>query len=166
MASKHVNILERRTLELRARDEALANALKAYSERSKEQGGADMANRAGSPDKSKARLKVVRAVTTMMKLAKVHAQAETHAEPKRNSVESKRHAKRRATILPGSGHTEGGTENLPTGERKSVHKQSGRGEKLASVPSFRKFAASSAGRGTSLKVSSLLEFCYKVPMPV
>ncbi|GAQ91505.1 Similar to cAMP/cGMP-dependent protein kinase [Klebsormidium nitens] len=152
MASKHVNILERRTMELRARDEALANALKAFSERSKEHGGADAADRPGSSGKNKARLKVVRAVATIMKLAKVHVQADVVA-PKRDSVESKKHSKRRATIDPGSGHPEGSPENLPGGERRPSHKPNGHSEKLTAVPSFRKFAASSATRGSGLKDS-------------
>eukprot|EP00243_Klebsormidium_subtile_P006619 TRINITY_DN2849_c0_g1_i1.p1 TRINITY_DN2849_c0_g1~~TRINITY_DN2849_c0_g1_i1.p1 ORF type:complete len:664 (+),score=163.06 TRINITY_DN2849_c0_g1_i1:118-1992(+) len=80
-------------------------------------------------------------MTRLMKLGKGLGQAQTAS--KRDST----NFKRRAT------NTEGAQENLPGNERGSKNRQGGRGERLAMMPSFRRFAANPTGRGASLKES-------------
>jgi hypothetical protein len=138
MASKHIKILERRAMELRARDEALATALNAFAERSKEQS-------ASAPDLQprKWSLKLTRKPTRIVSI---------RTEPVEESISSDTcsESKHSSNVAPDLAPEDLHTNNVQPQFKRNSH--SGSRLKITSPTFNLRRLGRSVSKGASLKV--------------
>lgn len=144
MASKHINILERRAMELRARDEALATALNAFAERSKEQS-------ASAPDLQprKSSLKLTRKPTRIVSIRTEPVEESMSSDTCSESKHSSNVAAPDTDLAPEDLHT----NNVQPHLKRNSH--SGSRLKLASPTFNLRRLGRSVSKGASLKVGDI-----------